>query len=179
MTIVYALLGILALAALVLIVVAMGRPDSFRIERQCVINAPASRIFAELNDFSRWPGWSPWEKKDPAMKRQLSANTAGEGATYEWWGNKDVGHGRMTITESTPDTRLLIQLHFITPFEAQNVTEFTLVPEGGGMRLTWSMTGKSNFIAKVMCLFFDMEKMVGPDFEAGLMKLKATAEQAG
>lgn len=179
MIILYILLGLVALAVVIIIVLASGKPDAFRIERNRLINAPAERIFAEVVDLARWANWSPWEKKDPAMRREMSAVTAGPGATYEWWGNKDVGHGKMTVLEATPHARIRIDLQFISPFEAHNEAAFTFTAEGTATRVNWAMTGKSNFIGKVMCLFFDMEKMVGPDFEAGLDALKARTEAAG
>lgn len=178
MTFVYGLLGLAALAILVVIVLAAGKPAAFRIERNRLIDAPAERIFAEIADLARWAHWSPWEKKDPAMKREMSAVTAGPGATYEWWGNKHVGHGKMTVLEATPHSRIRIELHFISPFEAHHEAEFTLVQQDGSTRVNWAMTGRNNFIGMVMCLFFDMEKMVGPDFEAGLSALKANTEKA-
>lgn len=178
MTIVYILLGLLALAIVVILALAASKPADFRIERNRLIEAPAERIFAEVADLGRWANWSPWEKKDPNMKREMSAVTAGQGATYEWWGNKDVGHGKMTVLEATPHSRVRIGLHFIDPFEAQNEAEFTFTSEGGATRVNWAMTGKSNLMGRVMCLFMDMEKMVGPDFEAGLNSLKTNAEKA-
>jgi uncharacterized protein YndB with AHSA1/START domain len=177
MSIVYIVLGDIAVLILIVIAIAMSKPADFRIQRSAVIQAPASRIFAHINDFVAWRAWSPWEKKDPVMQRELSPATSGKGATYEWRGDKNVGHGRMTILESIPDSRILIQLDFISPFEAHNQAEFLLTPEGTGTKVNWAMTGKSNFISRIMCVFFDMEKMVGPDFEAGLAELKRLSKQ--
>lgn len=177
MTVYYFLLGLLVLAVSAVLVKAARKPDYFRIERSLQIEAPAERIFAEVNDLACWTNWSPWEKKDPAMKREMSAFTAGPGATYEWWGNKQVGHGRMTIVDTMPPERIRIALHFIDPFEARNEATFTFTSAGSGTQVNWAMTGKNNFMGKVMCLFFDMESMVGPDFEAGLKALKANAER--
>ena len=111
------------------------------------------------------------------MKRTYSANTAGKGATYGWEGNKDVGVGGMEIAESTPPSKLTIKLNFEKPFKASNVVNFTLTPTADGTEVTWSMEGQANFMSKIMCLFLSMDKMVGPDFEAGLANLKAAAEK--
>src|SRR6266436_6213698 len=73
---------------------AATRPDTFRVQRAASIKAPPEKVFALLNDFQRWEAWSPWEKKDPAMKRTFSVVTSGKGAQYAWEGNKDVGQGR-------------------------------------------------------------------------------------
>jgi hypothetical protein len=158
------------------LVYAATRPEIFTVQRSIAVNAPPAQIHPLINDFSRWGAWSPYETKDPAMKREFSATTAGEGATYAWQGNKDVGHGRMRIAESTP-SRIAIQLDFLKPFEAHNIAEFTLQPQGHSTSVTWAMRGHQTFMCKVMSLFFNMDRMIGTDFEAGLINLKTAAEQ--
>ncbi|SMC28605.1 Polyketide cyclase / dehydrase and lipid transport [Andreprevotia lacus DSM 23236] len=170
---VVALLVVLA----VLLLLAAGKPDQFRIVRRTHINAEPAQVHALINDFRRWTLWSPWEKKDPAMRRSYGDITAGVGAHYGWAGNKNIGEGSMTIQASTPE-RIVIQLDFLKPFEAHNIAEFTLTAAGGGTDIEWAMSGPSPLMARVMQLFFSMEKMVGPDFEAGLVNLKAQAERA-
>lgn len=156
---------------------AATKPDTFRVERSTSIKATPEKIFAILNDFKQWGAWSPWEKKDPAMKRNFGATTSGKGATYGWEGNKDVGTGSMTITESTPFSKLAINLDFLKPFEAHNVAEFTLTAQGDTTLVTWAMHGPANYMTKIIHVFMNMDKMVGPDFEAGLANLKAVAEK--
>lgn len=165
---------LLALVAGVLILAAT-RPDTFRVQRAATINAPPERVFALINDFSRWSAWSPWERKDPAMKRSFGA-THGKGATYAWEGNHEVGQGSMEIAESVPPSRVAIRLDFVKPFEAHNLVEFTLEPRGDATAVSWSMQGHTPYFAKIIHLFFDMDRMVGRDFEAGLARLKAAAE---
>lgn len=168
---------IIALALAGILVLAAMKPDTFRFERKATIKAPPEKIFAILNDFKQWGLWSPWEKKDPAMKRNFGAVTAGKGASYSWEGNKDVGQGGMEITDAAVPNKLTIALNFIKPFEANNTVNFTLMPAAGGTEVTWSMDGKCNFMSKIMQVFVSMDKMVGPDFEAGLANLKAAAEK--
>ena len=112
--------------------------------------------------------WSPYEKKDPAMKRAHGGAQSGKGAFYEWDGNKEVGSGRLTITESVAPSRVTMALDMTRPFECHNIVEYTLVPQGDATLVTWAMQGPAPFIAKVMQVFFDMDKMVGRDFEAGV-----------
>ena len=175
------MLKTIAIVVVVLItgvlIFAATKPDTFRIQRSASIKAPPEKIFAILNDFKQWGAWSPWEKKDPAMKRNFGAITAGKGATYAWEGNKDVGTGSMTITESVPSSQLLLNLDFLKPFEAHNFVEFTLAAQGDVTNITWAMHGPANLMTKVMHVFMNMDKMVGPDFEAGLANLKAVAEK--
>ena len=158
-----------------LLAFAATRPNHFRLERSTVIAAPPETIRPLIADFRAWRDWSPWEGKDPAMKRTLSGAEAGVGAVYGWEGNGQVGTGRMEIVEDAPQ-RVAIKLDFLKPFEAHNLAEFTLAPEAAGTRVTWAMSGPQPFVAKLMSLVFSMERMVGPDFEAGLAALQRRAE---
>ena len=169
-----AIVAILALAAL--LIFAATRPDSFRVERATSIKAPPEKVFALINDLRRWDAWSPYDKKDPAMKRTLSGAASGPGAVYEWDGNQEIGKGRMEITDSSPPSKITIRLDFVKPFEAHNVVEFTLRPQDEATLVTWAMHGPSPYISKLMGIFFSMDEMIGKDFEAGLANLRTVAE---
>jgi hypothetical protein len=159
-----------------LIVVAM-QPTDFRIERSATMRAPAPAAFAQVNDFQNWQAWSPWEKVDPALKRQYDGPKAGTGAVYAWQGNKDVGEGRMTIMESKPAELVRIRLEFFKPMAAVNSTEFRFQPIGESTAVTWTMAGQNNFLSKAICLFVDMDRMVGGMFDQGLTQMKAIVER--
>lgn len=168
---------VIALLIAGVLLFAATRPDVFQVERKTTIQAPPEKVFALINDFKQWTGWSPWEKKDPGMKRTYGAATSGKGATYAWDGNKDVGKGSMEIIESAPPSKIRLKLDFETPFEAHNRVAFTLEPRDGGTAVTWLMEGPVPYFAKIIHLFFNMDKMVGGDFETGLANLKALAEK--
>lgn len=174
---------IAAIVVIVLVIVAgiliyaATKPDTFRVQRSASIKAPPEKIFPLINDLAQWRTWSPYEAKDPAMQREMSAVTAGTGATYAWKGNRNVGEGRMEIVESTPPSKIAIKLDFISPIEGHNVATFTLEPAADGTNVTWAMDGPSPYIAKVMGVVFDMDKMIGTDFAVGLANLKALAEK--
>ncbi len=170
-----AIVVVLLIAAI--LVFAATKPDTFRVQRAASIKAPPEKIFALLNDFQRWDAWSPWEKKDPAMKRTFSVVTTGKGAQYAWQGNKEVGEGRMEIAESVPPSKVVIKLDFAKPFEAHNTVEFTLEPKGDATNITWAMRGDTPYFAKIIHVFIDLDSMVGKDFEAGLANLKTLAEK--
>ncbi len=172
------IIGIIAavLIAGVLVLAAM-KPDTFRVERSASIKAPPEKVFPLINDFKQWGAWSPWEKKDLAMKRSFGPVTSGKGARYAWDGNKDVGQGSMEIAESVPPSTVVIKLDFVKPFEAHNTVEFTLVPRGDATDVRWAMQGPTPYFAKIIHVFIDMDKMVGGDFEAGLAAMKAAAEK--
>ncbi len=160
-----------------LLVYAATRPDTFRLQRETEINASPEKVFTRIDDFHNWVAWSPWENIDPALKRTYSGASSGLGAVYEWEGNKKVGKGRMEITDAAPAFKITIKLDFLKPFEAHNITEFTLHARGDSTQIEWAMSGPSPFISKLMTMFFSMDKMVGKDFEAGLANLKRIAEQ--
>ncbi|MFM9968478.1 MAG: SRPBCC family protein [Burkholderiales bacterium] len=167
---------VVVLIAIVLILAA-NKPDIFHVQRATSIKAPPEKIYALINDFKRWGAWSPWENKDPAMKRNYGATTEGKGAFYSWEGNKDVGLGSMEITETTASSKILLKLDFLKPFEAHNTIEFSFAPQGEVTEVNWSMQGPTPFMGKIMHVFMNMDKMVGKDFETGLANLKAAAEK--
>jgi hypothetical protein len=168
----------LGLILIFLAVVVALQPADFRVLRSAAIHAPASVVFAQVNDFHNWDAWSPWAKLDPTMKQTFEGSPAGVGAVYSWDGNNKVGAGRMAITESKPAELIRIKLDFLRPFAATNPTEFTFKSEGNNTTVTWSMSGHNNFISKAFCLFMNMDKMVGGDFEKGLAQMKNVAEAA-
>ena len=153
----------------------MAANETFRIERSAVINAPPDAAFQLVEDFHRWPEWSPWEKVDADLKRTYSGAARGVGAVYAWEGKK-AGSGRMEITAADPASRIVIKLDFLKPFAAHNTAEFTFGREGQGVRVTWAMTGPVTLMSKIMGLFFSTEKFVGPQFEEGLANMKRAAE---
>ena len=160
-----------------LLIFAATKPDTFRVQRAASIKAPPEKIFALITDLHSWSAWSPYEKKDPAMKRAHSGAANGKGAVYEWEGNKEVGKGRMEITDAAPPSRVTMRLDFVKPFEAHNTVDFTLEPKGDATNVTWALHGPSPYISKLMGVFFDMDNMIGKDFEAGLGNLKRVAEK--
>lgn len=163
--------AVLALVVLVL-VVAAGKPDSFRVERSLLLPASGEQVLVQLQDFRRWAAWSPWEHIDPSMQRSYSGQGSGVGAVYAWTATGKAGAGRMQIRE-VEASRMLIQLDFSKPFVAHNVVEFTWGPQGTGTQLNWAMYGPSPFVSKLMGLVFNMDKMIGRDFEKGLVNLAA------
>jgi hypothetical protein len=169
------LIAVFIILAIVLIYAAT-KPDTFHVERSISIKAPPEKIFPFINDFHLWNEWTPYNK-DPAMKKILSGSASGKGAAYAWEGNKDVGKGDITITSTTPPNKAEFDLHMIEPFEGHNTVVFTLHAAGDATNVTWSLDGTQNFIAKILGMFLNMDKMVGKDFEVGLGKLKSIAEK--
>jgi uncharacterized protein YndB with AHSA1/START domain len=167
---------VIALAIAVILILAAMKPDTFSIVRTASIAAPSEKLFSLISDFHQWRNWSPWENKDPDLKRSYSGAERGKGAVYAWEGNKNVGSGRMEILEATP-TQIVIKLDFLKPFEAHNQAEFTLTPQASATNVTWTMRGPAPFISKLMQVFMNFDKMIGKDFETGLANLRKAAAQ--
>ncbi|HMP83377.1 MAG TPA: SRPBCC family protein [Verrucomicrobiota bacterium] len=169
---------LLAIAVLVilLIVVIAGQPDEFKVARSAAIAATPQKVFSHVNELRKWEDWSPWAKLDPDAKSAFEGPDSGVGSAMSWSGNRKVGEGKMTITESAPASFIQFRLEFLRPFKATNTAEFVFAPRGDQTSVTWSMAGKNNFMGKVFSLFFNCDTMVGKDFEKGLARLKAVAE---
>ncbi|HRK62237.1 MAG TPA: SRPBCC family protein [Candidatus Omnitrophota bacterium] len=157
---------------------AAMQPNEFRVERSLAIDAPAEKIFPYLNDPRKMNDWSPWAKLDPEMKQTYEGSEIGAGAICSWVGNKKVGEGRQTITESIPNELVRTKLEFFKPMQAVNTADFLLKNENGQTVVTWSMYGPNNFIGKAMGLLMNCNKMVGDQFEQGLNSLKAITEKS-
>ena len=175
MPLVYVLIAVAVVVIVIVAIIAM-QPSDFRITRTATVSAPPPAVFAQVNDFHKWEAWSPWEKLDPAMKKTYEGASEGTGAIYSWVGNNKVGEGRLTLTESRPSDLIRIKLEFLRPWKATNATEFTFKPEGNQTVVTWSMSGRKNFMLKAFGLFMNLDKMVGADFEKGLAQLKSLVE---
>ncbi|EKO16429.1 MULTISPECIES: SRPBCC family protein [Leptospira] len=175
--IVLSVLAVFAALVIVVVAVASTKPADFRFERTLSIKAQPEKIFTFVNDYHNWPSWSPWEKLDPGMKRSYSGASIGLGSVYEWEGNSEVGKGRMEIIESNSPSNIKMKLDFISPFEAHNTAEFTFVAKDGKTNVTWAMYGPNAFISKLMGLFWDMDQMIGKDFETGLNNIKTIVEE--
>ena len=173
---VYLLIVILLVVAF-FVVLGLTGPATFNIVREADYEATPASVFAQINDFHKWVAWSPWEKMDPAMRREYSGAASGVGARYAWVGNKKVGEGNMEITQAELNKMVQLDLHFLKPFQADNVTEFMIAPKGKLTTLRWEMRGPRPFFMRMMRLFMDMDKMVGKDFETGLANLRAVVEK--
>lgn len=166
----------IAVVLVILAVVISRRPDDFRYSRSATMAASPTAVFEQVNDFHKWDAWSPWAKLDPNCKVTFEGPASGTGAIFKWSGNSEVGEGRQTIVESRPGELVRIKLEFIRPFAGISETVFTFKPEGANTAVTWTMTGKANFISKAMGLVMDCEKMMGGFFDKGLASMKAIVE---
>jgi uncharacterized protein YndB with AHSA1/START domain len=169
-------LAVLGGLIFIFLIVVVVQPADYRVERSATFAAEPSEVFAQVNDLRQWENWSPWAKLDPNAKNSFEGASEGEGAIFRWSGNSDVGEGSMTIVESRPYERIRLRLDFVKPMEGTADVEFQFQPQGEQTHVTWSMRGKNNFIGKAMCLFMDMDAMIGGDYEKGLANMKGVVE---
>lgn len=169
------MLALMAVLAVLAVLVSL-QPSAYRVSRSATITATPQQVFALINDYHKWDGWSPWAKLDPNMKATYSGAESGTGAVYHWTGNDDVGEGEMRTLESRPHEYVKIDLNFIKPFASRSLTEFKIMPEGTSTKVIWEMSGEANFMTKAFSLLKSMDSMIGPDFEKGLAQMKKLAE---
>jgi hypothetical protein len=164
------LIGLVVVIAVFLIIVAL-RPVDFRVERSATISAPAALLFEQVNDHHKFAVWNPFLKLDPNVKNTYSGPDSGIGAVCSWEGNSKIGAGSATIIESKPGELVRQRMDWKRPMEGTSTVEFTFKNVGDKTVVTWAMYGKNNFMGKLVSLFMDCEKMVGPQFERGLAEL--------
>jgi uncharacterized protein YndB with AHSA1/START domain len=172
---------VIAVAIIVVFLVAVlllaaAKPDRLVIERATHVDAEPQVLFALVNDFHHWSQWAPQDRSDPTMQRTYSGSPWGSGAISDWTSTGSAGKGRMQITEALPPTRITVQVEFDKPFKAHNINEFSFAPDGSGTRVTWVMHGTNVYMAKIMSVFVNMDRVMGAHFETGLRNLKAAAE---
>jgi len=167
---------ILILLALMIAAIA-AQPSQFNVSRSLLIAAPREVLFSCVNNLQKWQSWSPWAQLDPNAKTVFEGPEEGLGAVMRWDGNKQVGTGSLEIVEIIPVEFVKYALIFVKPMPGTCHATFRFDEEGGMTRVTWSMTGHNNFVAKATSLVMNCDKMVGGYFEKGLQNLKELAER--
>jgi uncharacterized protein YndB with AHSA1/START domain len=174
--------GVGVLAIIALLVYAATFPDTFQVQRTQRINASPEKVFPLINNIHAMNTWNPFSEADPEIKITYTGPESGKGARYQWTGNSQVGQGSIEVVDVAPPSRVALKLDTLKPMEGHHTVVFTLAPNGSGTDVstdvTWAMTGERPFIGKVMDAVFNMDRMVGGQFEKGLAKLKAIAEKA-
>lgn len=171
------LLGLVALVV-VLLVVGLLLPGTWKVERSIVINAPAARIYPLVADLRNgWPKWSEFQKADPATTHEYSGPASGKGAT-DAWKSKKMGDGSSTIVAAEKNKRLEMDVKMVMMKNTDHGS-FTFVPEGKATRVTWADAGDvgSNPVGHLFAKFL-MDRMLGGYFEKSLASLKDLAEGA-
>jgi hypothetical protein len=168
-------LAVVGLLVVVFLAGAMLIDPKFKVERSATINAPAAKIYPLIAEPKSWPKWTVWNKRDPYMKLTFAGPESGKGAKWAWE-SKSEGNGNMEFTAADPTSRSPMP----SPFPDMGMKsggQLILTPEGNGTRVRWTNEGDlgGNPMSRWFAPFLD--KMIGPDYEAGLAGLKALAEK--
>ena len=165
------------IGAIALLIVAAGFfvPSTFAVQRSIDINAQPRRIYDLIVEPKKWKDWSVWTKRDPDMHITYSGPPFGMGAKWSWV-SKSEGAGNMEFTRVEPDKAVEYSLVF-ADFNMRSTGALRLEPAGDATRVTWTNTGDVGGNPLKHYLAMMMDRMVGPDFEAGLANLKALAEK--
>ena len=169
--------GLVAIVVIGVLAYAATLPDTFRVQRSVSIKAPPEKIFPLINELKTMNEWNPFAKQDPTIRLTYSGPASGKGAANDWDSDGQAGKGRLEITDSAPPSQVTMRLDMIKPMEGHNTIVFALQRQAGSTDVTWSMTGGYPYIAKVMCVFFSMDRMIGGEFDKGLAGLKVMAEK--
>ncbi|MEO8067453.1 MAG: SRPBCC family protein [Flavobacteriales bacterium] len=170
------LIIILALLGIAGIMYAMA-DSTYRVERSVTIKAPLEVVYEHVGTLAAIDKWSPWNERDPNMKKSMEGTDGTIGAKAMWEGNDDVGKGSQEIVGLEPNKKVSMKLSFVEPFESNSNVDYELTAMGDSTKVTWAMHGANEGMGRVMSMFFNMDKMVGPDFEKGLGYLKAQVEK--
>jgi len=165
------------LVAVVLLAVVAGFfvPDTYRVERSAVINATPDHIYPLVATPKRWPEWSIWNRRDPAMAMSFFGPESGAGAGWRW-DSKTEGKGRMTFLTADTAKGFTYEL-FFPDYNSTSTGDIRFEPQGNATKVTWTNAGSVGRNPLMHYMALAMDRMVGPDFEAGLANLKVLAER--
>jgi uncharacterized protein YndB with AHSA1/START domain len=166
------------IAAGLLLIYVSFQPKQYSISRRLRINSPAETIFPLINSSKKMNQWMPWSEMDPQMKITYSGPEEGVGAKSEWTSDGKMGVGSATIVEVVPNSSVTSKLVYTKPFEGTQIAKMLISNTNGASEVIWSVTGENTFVQKLVCVFMNMDKMVGGHFETGLEKLKAMSEES-
>jgi hypothetical protein len=170
------LLGALVVLALALLGGGTLLSGRFHIERSAQMTAAPSRAYGLVADPHHWKDWTVWNRRDPAMAISFFGAASGAGSGWAWKSASE-GDGKMTLTTVAPDQRVAYELYF-PDMDSTSTGELRFEPQAGGTRVTWTMDGDMGRNPLMHWMALAMDRMVGPDFDAGLANLKVLAEQA-
>lgn len=167
-------LAVVGIVVLAILAAGLLLPSRFQVQRSIEIDAPARKIYDYVVEPKQWAKWSVWTRRDPAMKITYSGPPFGMGAKWSWQ-SKSEGNGSMEFTRVEPERAVEYALSF-PDFGMRSTGALRLEPAGARTRLTWSNAGDVGPNPLKHYLAAMMDRMVGPDFEAGLANLKALCE---
>jgi len=169
------IIGVIVVLVVAVFIWLSMLPDSYRVERNIVINASPELVMENIVNFKNWENWSPWVEKDPNAAYTLSGVDGEVGASMRWEGNDSIGVGTMTITGIEENKLISYSLAFIKPWESSSEGVFKINISEEGTEVAWVDEGDLPFFMRWMGSA--MDSWIGPDFEKGLAKMKVVVEE--
>ncbi len=172
-------IGIIVIVILLIIViVGIIAPKMYSVERSITIDSPKELVFNHIKYWRNWRNWSPWTANDPKMQVTIEGKDGEEGSIYKWIGDpKITGKGEMTNTGVKDYEELSYHLHFMEPWESESDGYVRVADADGGTKVSWGFYGETPIPWNIVMLFVSMDKMVGKDFEQGLVLMKELCEK--
>jgi len=169
--IIYWAIGIIA----VIVVIAYLLPKTYKVERSIVIQSNPEVIYGLTSNFDLWHLWVTWTKEfDTTAVFEITGSAGKVGTTWKWTGEK-LGQGEMTARELIPGQLVAYDLAFDN---GKYMSKGKIVIEqlGDSCKVSWFDEGDLGYnpLSRYMGRF--MDRMMGPDFEKGLAKLKMISE---
>lgn len=172
-TVLYIILGLVIL----IVFLATIAPKSYDVNRSITIDQPVAKVFNYLKYLKNQDEWSPWQKRDPNMKKEFVGADGEVGAISKWDGNKEVGMGEQELKRIVENEVIESELRFLKPWKSQSDAYLKVnETDTGQTRVIWGFSGHNKFPMSIMMLFMNMDKAVGKDFEEGLESLKELME---
>jgi effector-binding domain-containing protein/uncharacterized protein YndB with AHSA1/START domain len=168
---------VIALVVLAALLAGIGMllPRMVHVERTIVIDAPAATVYALVDGFKQFNKWSPWAALDPNTQYTQTGPTFGVGAKQSWVGDpKKVGSGSQEIIEVKPYS--MVKSHLDFGDQGVATAQFSFTQDTGGTKVVWGIDSDMGAgpIGRWFGLF--MDRMIGGDFDKGLVSLKKLAE---
>jgi len=172
---------VIALAILIAIplIMALFIKSEYAVEREITISKPKQVVFEYVKFLKNQDNYSKWATMDPNMKKDYRGTDGTVGFVSAWESQADsVGKGEQEIKKITEGERIDFELRFEKPFEATDFAYMTTESlDSSQTKVKWGFNGKMPYPMNLMCLFMDMDAMLGPDLAKGLSNLKGILEK--
>lgn len=153
-------------------IIGFFAPSNYKVERSKTIMAPASAIYPNISNLKSWNSWSAWARMDSTAVYTYEGTDGAVGSVMKWKGDPEkTGEGMLEITELIPDQKVSYKLSFVD-FSMTSTGSLSLAQSGDSTKITWTNEGDIPYMMRTMAwLMFDMDAMMGADFENGLKNL--------
>jgi len=166
---------VVALAIAIILVLASRKPTTQTFQRRQTIDASSEVVYAHIGSLRAYNEWNPWAADEPEQVVVFGGEDGAIGSTMSWEGRK-TGQGTMTLSESNGTDMVRYDLSFLKPMKGSGSARVCLQKKDQVVEAVWDIDIAQNFVARIMAVFMNFEKMMGPYYERGLTKLKELSE---